>query len=134
MLVAFMAAGVATPAQATGLRGRMLDSINRVRDNHGRHELRLNLDLSHDARVHSRRMANRNGIYHTADLASRVRRFGATSWGENVAKSGTIHRTKVMWMNSAGHRYNMLHRPYRRAGVGVVKARGWLWVTVIFYG
>ena len=37
-------------------------------------------------------------------------------------------------MHSPEHRYNMLHASYRRAGVGVVSARGWLWVTVIFYG
>jgi len=63
-----------------------------------------------------------------------VRPYGATSWGENVCMAGTIRRTKVLWMHSPEHRYNMLHASYHRAGVGVVKARGWLWVTVIFYG
>jgi uncharacterized protein YkwD len=133
-LVAIMVAGAVAPAQAAGLRGRMLQKINRVRVNHDQHRLKLNLRLSHDAHTHSRRMAARNGIFHTSDLASRVRPFGATSWGENVAKAGTLKRTKVLWMHSSEHRYNMLHASYRRAGVGVVSARGWLWVTVIFYG
>jgi uncharacterized protein YkwD len=133
-LVAVMVAGVAAPAQAEGLRGRMLDKINRVRVHHDLHRLKLNIRLSDEARVHSRRMAASNGIFHTGDLASRVRPYGATSWGENVCKAGTLLRVKVLWMHSSEHRYNMLHASYRRAGVGVVKARGWLWVTVIFYG
>jgi uncharacterized protein YkwD len=37
-------------------------------------------------------------------------------------------------MHSADHRANILRRAFRRVGVGVVKARGSVWVTVIFYG
>ena len=134
ILVVVLAAGAAPPSQAAGLRGRMLRSINRVRMHHDEHRLHVNVRLSHDAHHHSRRMANRGGIFHTLDLATRVRRFDATSWGENVAKAGTIRRTTRLWMASPGHRYNMLRSSYRRAGVGVVRARGWLWVTVMFYG
>jgi uncharacterized protein YkwD len=133
-LVAVMVAGLAPSAQADGLRGLMLRKINRVRVHHDLHRLKLNLRLSHEAHTHSRRMANRNEIFHTGDLASRVSPYNATSWGENVCMAGTIRRTKVLWMHSPEHRYNILHASYRRAGVGVVKARGWMWVTVIFYG
>jgi uncharacterized protein YkwD len=134
ILAAVLVAGAVPPAQATDLRDRMFHKINRVRVHHDLRRLQLNLRLSDEAHVHSRRMAERNGIFHTGDLASRVRPYGATSWGENVAKAGTILRVKVLWMHSSEHRYNMLHASYRRAGVGVVSARGWLWVTVIFYG
>ena len=134
VLVAVLVTSAVSPAQASGLRGRMLDSVNRVRVHHDLHRIQLNKRLSHDAHRHSRRMANRGGIFHTADLASRVRRFGATSWGENVAKAGTVRRAKRMWMGSPPHRYNMLRSSYRRAGVGVVRQRGWVWVTVMFYG
>ena len=134
ILVAVLVTGAAPPAQAAGLRGRMLQAVNRVRIHHDMRRIHVNLRLSHDAHRHSRRMANRGGIFHTVDLASRVRRFGATSWGENVAKAGTIKRVRHLWMNSADHRFNVLRRSYRRAGVGVVRARGWLWVTVMFYG
>jgi uncharacterized protein YkwD len=37
-------------------------------------------------------------------------------------------------MRSADHRANMLDRCYRRAGYGVVKIRGAVWVTVNFAG
>lgn len=87
MLVTVLVAGAVSPAKATGLRGRMLDSINRVRDHHDLRLLRINVDLSHDAHRHSRRMANRNSIFHTADLASRVRPYGATSWGRTSRRA-----------------------------------------------
>jgi uncharacterized protein YkwD len=133
-LLAVLVVGAASPAQATGLRGRMLHSVNRVRVHHDLRRLHLNVRLSHDAHRHSRRMARRGAIFHTADLTTLVRRFGATSWGENVAKAGTVRRVKRLWMGSPDHRYNMLRSSYRRAGVGLVRVHGWLWVTVMFYG
>ncbi len=133
-LVAVLVAGAAAPAQATGLRGSMLHSVNRVRIHHDLRRLHLNVRLSHDAHRHSRRMARRGEIFHTADLTTLVRRFGATSWGENVAKAGTVQRVKRMWMRSPDHRYNILRASYRKTGIGLVRVHGWLWVTVMFYG
>jgi uncharacterized protein YkwD len=133
-LLTVLVVGAAAPAQATGLRGRMLHSVNRVRVHHDLRRLHLNVRLSHEAHRHSRRMAHRHAIFHTADLTTLVRRFGATSWGENVAKAGTLRRVKRLWMGSPDHRYNMLRSSYRRAGVGLVRVHGWLWVTVMFYG
>jgi uncharacterized protein YkwD len=37
-------------------------------------------------------------------------------------------------MHSPAHRSNILNARYRRIGIGVVKARGVVWVTTIFYG
>ena len=37
-------------------------------------------------------------------------------------------------MGSGGHRANILNPRFRRIGIGVVKARGSVWVTTIFYG
>jgi uncharacterized protein YkwD len=134
VLVTLVAAGPAVPAQAEGLRGRMLQLVNRTRVNHDLHRLRLNKRLSHHAHRHSARMVRRGGIFHSTDLQRLVRRFGATSWGENVCKAGTLRRVRRLWMGSADHRYNMLLPAYDHAGVGVVRARGWVWVTVMFYG
>ena len=134
LLVTLLVTDVASSAQATGMRGRMLRSMNRTRVHHDEHRLRLNLRLSHDAHRHSRRMAERGSIFHSGDLFTLTRRFGATSWGENVARAGTIRRVKRMWMRSPSHRANLLRSSYGRAGVGLVRARGQLWVTVMFYG
>ena len=133
ILVALLVTDVAT-VLAADRRGRMLRSVNRVRVRHDEPRLHLNPNLSQDARRHSRRMARRGAIYHTGDLLSLVRRFRATSWGENVAMAGTIRRVRRLWMGSPSHRSNMLRHSYRRAGIGLVRMHGRLWVTVMFYG
>ena len=134
LLATLLAAGPAVPAHAAGLRGRMLQLVNRTRVNHDLHRLRLNLRLSHQAHRHSARMAARGEIFHTPDLEALVRPYGATSWGENVCKAGTLRRVRTLWMRSSDHRYNMLYRAYDHAGVGVVRTHRWVWVTVMFYG
>jgi uncharacterized protein YkwD len=38
------------------------------------------------------------------------------------------------FMNSSGHRANILGTQYHKVGVGIVARKGKLWVTEIFYG
>jgi uncharacterized protein YkwD len=133
LFVLVLLTGAPTPAQA-GLGARMLKMVNRVRVHHDLRPLVRNVDLSHDARRHSRKMARQRRLFHSTNLASRVSSYGATSWGENVAQAGTLRRVRVLWMHSADHRHNILNRRFDHAGVGVVRSRGWLWVTVAFYG
>ena len=134
VLLALLVVGPVSHASAGGLRARMFSIINRVRDRHGVRALRLNVDLSADARRHSRRMAERERIFHTANLRQKLRRYNWTTYGENIAQAGTLRRVKDFWMRSPPHRANLLNGEYRRAGVGVVRDGGWFWVTVIFYG
>jgi uncharacterized protein YkwD len=79
-------------------------------------------------------MADEGRIFHTGDMYRLVRSYGATVWGENVGMAGRVQRVLRLWMGSPGHRANILRRAFRRVGVGVVKARGSVWVTVYFYG
>ena len=134
LFVVVLITGVSSPVQAAGLRGKMLQMVNTIRVHHDLRPLRDNADLSHDARHHSRKMAKQQRLFHSTDLASRVSFYDATSWGENVAKAGTLRRVRDLWMRSPDHRQNILTRSFDHAGVGVVLARGWLWVTFEFYG
>jgi hypothetical protein len=59
---------------------------------------------------------------------------GCGCWGQNVGKGPTVRAVFRAFMRSADHRANMLDRCYRRAGYGVVKIRGAVWVTVNFAG
>lgn len=57
--------------------------------------------------------------------------------GENVASGTPTASTVVaLWMNSRGHRHNILTPEFRDAGVGVVDAPGSAWGTywVMMYG
>jgi uncharacterized protein YkwD len=110
-----------------------LCELNRTRSHHGLHRLRLNKKLSKAARRHARDMARRNYFSHDTlgggSFLDRIRRTGylrgARSWivGENLAwGSRGYSRPQVimrMWMNSPGHRANILNGSFREIGIGV---------------
>jgi uncharacterized protein YkwD len=115
-------------------RARMLQLLNQSRRNHGLSAFRLNVDLSKRAWKHSKAMAERNNLFHTANLYDAVRTWSPSTWGENVGVAQWLKRVRKLWMQSGGHRANILNPRFRRIGIGVVKARGLVWVTAIFYG
>jgi len=78
----------------------------------------------------SLRMAKSGRLFH----GSLAWASGRRCWGQNVGKGPTIRAVFRAFMRSADHRANMLDRCYRRAGYGVVKMRGAVWVTVNFAG
>ena len=97
--------------------------------------LRLNRRLSRAARRHSRAMARRNFFSHDslsgASFVDRIRRTGyltgARSWsvGENIAYGTGGRSTPASisraWMNSPGHRANILSRSFNRIGIGIAR-------------
>jgi uncharacterized protein YkwD len=111
---------------------RLARKINGARARVGRRTLHLDPHLSRVARHHTRAMTRRGFLFHSSarELGRRVTNW--TALGENVgAGSGiaTLHRA---FMDSAGHRRNVLLRSCRHVGVGVRRARGRIWVTVVF--
>jgi uncharacterized protein YkwD len=136
VVVAVLVAGMSSTAHADDLpnRDKMLHLLNQIRRNHGLATFRLNAQLSHDAWLHSKRMAERNQLFHSYNLYDKVRAYSPSTWGENVGKACFLTRVRTLWMNSSGHRANILKARFRRIGIGVVKARGYVWVTAIFYG
>lgn len=108
--------------------------LNQTRRSHGLPVLRLNAYVSYRAWLHSKAMARRNTLFHSGNLYDAVRRYRPSAWGENVAISGSLRRVRTLWMRSAGHRAIVLNPRYRQIGIGVLNARGGLWVTAIFYG
>ena len=136
LVVLVLVAGTAPSASGTvaSQRDRMLSLLNQTRRSHGLPIFRLNLSLSRTAQSHSRAMADRNTLFHTTNLWAAVRAFGPSTWGENVGYAQWLRRLRTLWMQSGGHRENILNPRFRRIGIGVVKARGVFWVTTIFYG
>jgi uncharacterized protein YkwD len=136
LVVAVLVAGTSSPVDASTLsrRGKMLQLLNQTRRSHGLPVFRLNVTLSNRARHHSARMAERNQCFHTVNLYDAVRVYDPVTWGENVGAAGTLRRIRTLWMGSGGHRANILNPAFRRIGIGVVQARGLMWVTTIFYG
>lgn len=109
--------------------------LNAERARHDLRPLRLNRKLSKAARRHSRAMARKRFFAHTSPggttFIDRIRRTGylrgARSWniGENIAwGSGGRSAPRAIataWMNSAGHRANILSRSFGSVGIGVAR-------------
>jgi uncharacterized protein YkwD len=107
--------------------------LNKERRSHGLRTLRLNGKLDRAARGHASDMVNRHFFAHEslsgASFATRIKRTGWTrsrrSWtvGENIGWGGgslSTPRSMVRaWMNSAGHRANILSRSFNQIGIGI---------------
>jgi uncharacterized protein YkwD len=131
-----VSSGIAiTPAHAgTGLRGQMAPLINDDRVDRDRSALKLDLELSRYARRHSQDMADAGALFHTSDLAAKLKGKHWSIAGENVGVAPNLQDLEEMFMASTPHRRNILNRRFDHFAVGVVESHGNFWVTVIFYG
>jgi uncharacterized protein YkwD len=99
---------------------------------HERPALRYSAALSKAARVHSRRMAERNRLYHNTYATISTLLGGSwTKLGENVGNGSRIRTIQRAFMRSPEHRENILGS-WRKLGVGIVHQRDRFWVTVLF--
>jgi uncharacterized protein YkwD len=108
--------------------------INNRRTRRGLPRLRINNRLSRAAKWHTHDMVRRSYFGHVSrrgrDVVDRLygARYlgGRISWavGENLAwgsgDRGTPRQIVRAWMNSPGHRRNMLDRRFREIGIGVI--------------
>jgi len=112
----------------------MFRLVNQTRVAHGLHTLRLNSQLSREAWRHSIDMGRRYLLFHTSNVWDLVQPYDARTWGENIAYAQTLRRVEQLWMQSYEHRVNLLNPAFHAAAIGVVRAKGWLWVTLDLYG
>jgi uncharacterized protein YkwD len=132
--MAACASASATPsevAKRTVVRATLC-TLNAERARHGLRRLKLNKKLSAAARRHARDMVRRDYFAHDSlgggTFLDRIRQTGylkgASSWsvGENIAwgshERSAPRAITAMWMNSAGHRANILSPTFREVGIG----------------
>jgi uncharacterized protein YkwD len=127
------AGAVAGKASRAALVRATLCVLNAQRVRNHLRPLRLNRRLSRAARRHSRAMASRRFFSHTsltgASFVDRIRSTGyltgVRSWsvGENIAYGSggrsTPRAIGSAWMNSPGHRANILSSSFRAIGIGI---------------
>lgn len=113
--------------------------VNEIRVKNGLNELEADWELSRVARYKSQDMKDNNYFSHTSPVYGSpfemIKHFGLSykSAGENIAKWQTSPQAVVnAWMNSSGHRANILNKSYTKIGVGYVKS-GNYW-TQMFIG
>ena len=110
---------------------KLARKLNRARARQGRRWLHLDPQLSQVARKHARTMSTLRLIFHDfTKLRRRVTRWEAL--GENVAVGSAVRGIHRAFMRSDKHRSNVMWRSFRHVGVGVRRAAGRMWVTVVF--
>lgn len=107
---------------------QVTDLVNKERAKRGLNPLTYDWELSRVARYKSQDMKDNNYFSHTSPTYGTpfqmMKSFGITykTAGENIARGYNTPESVVNgWMNSSGHRANILNSTYTRIGVGYVK-------------
>ena len=126
-------------AAVAAYEAEVIRLVNEARVASGLRPLAANWELSRVARFKSLDMAERRYFSHTSPTYGSpfqmMRDFGLTfrAAGENIAYGQRTPQAVVdAWMNSSGHRANILNASYTQIGVGYV-ADGRYW-TQMFMG
>lgn len=132
LLAVLLSMVVVAPAEARTAtdEATLVASVNTARRAAGLAPLTVSADLRSAARAHSAAMRSRGSLFHTSDFSA------ICCWvkiAENVGTGrspSTVHRA---FMNSSGHRANLLMATADEIGIGVVRdSSGALWVTELF--
>ena len=117
----------------------MIRLVNEIRQENGLKPLTANWELSRVARYKSQDMKDKGYFAHNSHTYGTpfqmIRDFGLSfrTAGENIARGYATPQAVVNgWMNSSGHRANILNSSYNQIGVGYV-AQGNYW-TQMFVG
>ncbi len=106
-------------------RQEVLELVNEIRVENGRAALALDIRLAASAQGHSEDMTANNFMAHTgSDGTNPGQRMTAagypwSGWSENVAAGQPTPEAVVnAWMNSDGHRANILRESSEHVGIG----------------
>ena len=108
----------------------ILNLINKEREKAGLSPLKADAKLNRVARTHSLNMAKQNTLAHELDgkgPAERMKDAGyqLRTFGENCGWGSRTPAAAVqMWMNSEGHRENILTGEFVDTGIGIATGKG----------
>ena len=102
--------------------------INQQRKNQGLSELKIDNETQRVARIKAQDMVNNNYFAHESptygspfDMLKSFKISYRTA-GENIAANSSNSGAVSAWMNSAGHRANILNSNFNYTGIGVVNS------------
>lgn len=126
-----------TDSSVTAYEQQVIALVNEIRVKNGLNELKSNWELCRVARYKSQDMLNNGYFSHTSPVYgspfTMIKNFGISykTAGENIAKGYKTPEAVVKgWMNSSGHRENILNASYTQIGVGYV-ANGNYWTQML---
>ena len=128
-----------TDASVLSFEKEVVRLVNEIRKQNGLRELTYDWQLSRVARIKSEDMRDNKYFSHTSPTYGSpfqmMKSFGITyrSAGENIARGQATPQAVVnAWMNSSGHRANILNPSFTHIGVGYAP-NGRYW-TQMFIG
>jgi hypothetical protein len=109
---------------------QFIDLINTERTSRGLNPLAVDPDLTAGARMQASAIRDAGRLFHNPDLGSVTTGW---SWiGENVGYGYDIANLHNAFMNSSGHRANILKSGATHIGLGVVVDGPTVWVAEVF--
>ncbi len=129
-----------TTGSVSSYEKQVVELVNAERAKAGVAPLSLDSSVSNAARTKSQDMATNNYFSHTSptygSAGNMLSKFGIkyTAWGENIASGQkTPQEVVTAWMNSQGHRENILSSTFTKIGVGyATNSKGYAYWTQIF--
>jgi uncharacterized YkwD family protein len=129
----------AQPSEASGFVKQVIDLTNKERKKNGLGALKADGELSNVAEMKSEDMKDKNYFSHTSPTYGSpfemMQNFGVdySSAAENIAVGQESPQSVVnAWMNSPGHRKNILNGQLTHIGVGIAKdgSQGIYWTQM----
>lgn len=117
-----------TTSQLTADEQEVFDLINAKRVANGLAILKIDDELQNVARIKAKDMVDNNYFSHNSPIYGSpfdmIKNFGIRykTAGENIAGNSSNSGAVNAWMNSEGHRDNILNSSFNYTGVGVVKS------------
>ena len=123
--------GSSNPSSTVSLTADELETfnlINQQRINNGLSALKVDSELQRVARIKAQDMVDRNYFDHNSPTYgtpfNMMKNFGISykTAGENIAGNSSNSAAVTAWMNSSGHRANILNSSYNYTGLAVVSS------------
>lgn len=114
------------PDGITADERELLDLVNKARKDAGAGMLEFDTNVIKVARVKAKDMVDNNYFSHQSPTYGSpfdmLKKYGVTfkAAGENIAGNQTVAGAFKAWMNSPGHKANILNGNFNRCGFGIV--------------
>jgi uncharacterized protein YkwD len=120
----------AAPSQSTVVK-KILKDTNAARRNVGLPALKLDTAVSKVAAAWSKKQHTNRKMSHNPNYAKQIP-AGWRSAGENVAYGYDYRTVTRAWLDSPGHRANILNRSFTHIGIGFYEKGGQRYYTQVF--
>ena len=106
----------------------IFDLINKQRTNSGLEALKIDEEVQRVARIKAQDMVDNNYFSHTSPIYGSPFQMLSSfkisykTAGENIAGNSSNQAAVTAWMNSSGHKANILNSNFNYTGIGVVSS------------